>query len=62
MSMQDVQRSSFDFGMGGMGTPDAGQSKKKKRNSPGAAPEEKRTKTGRACDACVRYSFAGGCG
>ncbi|KLT44643.1 hypothetical protein CC85DRAFT_241990 [Cutaneotrichosporon oleaginosum] len=35
-----------------MGTPDGGQNKKKKRNSPGAAPEEKRTKTGRACDAC----------
>ncbi|BEJ00128.1 hypothetical protein CcaverHIS631_0411700 [Cutaneotrichosporon cavernicola] len=39
----------FDFGMG---TPDNGQNKKKKRSSPSVAPDEKRTKTGRACDAC----------
>lgn len=54
MSMPDTQRSPFDFGLGAMGTPDDSQSKKKKRSSPGATLEEKRTKTGRACDACVR--------
>lgn len=52
--------STYDFGVGmSAGTPDSNsQSKKKKRRpldspSAAAASDEKRTKTGRACDACV---------